>query len=92
MGEAIHRRKLGEALAEQPEPASPIVGEVLDRERLRLAIAGLPADQRSAIALFYLDEMSVAEVAVALAIPVGTVKTRLMHSRRKLRSALEGDE
>lgn len=36
--------------------------------------------------------MSVAEVAVALDVPVGTVKTRLMHARRKLRIALEGDE
>jgi RNA polymerase sigma-70 factor (ECF subfamily) len=36
--------------------------------------------------------MSVAEVAVALAVPAGTVKTRLMHARHKLRAALEGDE
>jgi DNA-directed RNA polymerase specialized sigma24 family protein len=42
--------------------------------------------------LFYLEDMSVAEVAVALAVPAGTVKTRLMHARRKLRAALEGDE
>jgi RNA polymerase sigma-70 factor (ECF subfamily) len=36
--------------------------------------------------------MSVAEVAVALDVPAGTVKTRLMHARRKLRAALEGEE
>jgi RNA polymerase sigma factor (sigma-70 family) len=52
----------------------------------------LPPDQGSAVALFYLEEMSVAEVAVALNVPAGTVKTRLMHARRKLRAALEGDE
>ena len=59
--------------------------------RLRAAIAALPADHRSAIALFYLEDMSVAEIAVALTMPAGTVKTRLMHARRKLRAALEGD-
>ena len=33
-----------------------------------------------------------AEVAVALDVPVGTVKTRLMHARDKLRAALGGNE
>ena len=44
----------------------------------------LPQDQRTAIALFYRDELSVAEIAEALAIPIGTVKTRLFHARRTL--------
>lgn len=49
------------------------------------------AEGRAAVALFYFEELSVGEVAVALDVPVGTVKTRLMHARRKLRAALEGD-
>lgn len=52
------------------------------------AMAELPPDQKSALGLFYLEDMSVAEIAVALDVPPGTVKTRLMHARRKLR--LEG--
>jgi len=63
-----------------------------DEERLRRAIQALPRDQRAAIALYHLEEMSVAEVAVALNVAAGTVKTRLMHARRKLRAALEGEE
>ena len=63
----------------------------IDSARLRSAIAQLPPEQRSAIALFHLEEMSVAEVAVALDVHIGTVKTRLMHARRKLRGALEGE-
>ena len=59
---------------------------------LRTAIKRLPAEQRSAIALYHFEDMSVAEVAVALNVPAGTVKTRLMHARRKLRAALEGEE
>jgi len=35
--------------------------------------------------------MSVAEVAVALGVPAGTVKTRLMHARQKLRDVLQGE-
>ena len=63
----------------------------MDVDAVRRAIKTLPPEQQAAIALFYLEEMSVAEVAVALDVPAGTVKTRLMHARRKLRSALEGD-
>ncbi|MEM8541236.1 MAG: RNA polymerase sigma factor [Pseudomonadota bacterium] len=59
-----------------------------DAAAVRRAIACLPAAQNAAIALFYLEEMSVAEVSVALDIPVGTVKTRLMHAREKLKATL----
>jgi RNA polymerase sigma factor (sigma-70 family) len=56
------------------------------------AIGRLPASQRVAIALFYLEELSVAEIAIATDVPPGTVKTRLMHARRKLRAILEGED
>ncbi len=58
---------------------------------VRAAIAKLPPAQSATIALFYLEEMSIAEVSVALDIPRGTVKTRLMHARQKLKHALEGE-
>ena len=58
---------------------------------MRAAIAALPPAQAATVALFYLEDLSVAEVATALDVPVGTVKTRLMHARTKLR-ALLGDD
>lgn len=61
-----------------------------DARPLNAALAKLPPDQRAAIALFYREEFSVAEIAAALEVPAGTVKTRLMHARKKLRAALEG--
>jgi RNA polymerase sigma-70 factor (ECF subfamily) len=60
-----------------------------ERHALQSAMAQLPPDQRAAIALFYAQDLSVAEVAAALEVPAGTVKTRLMHARRKLRATLE---
>ncbi len=62
-----------------------------ERGALQAAMASLPPDQRAAVALFYLQDLSVAEIAAALEAPSGTVKTRLMHARRKLRAVLEGE-
>ena len=75
-------------------PAAECLAEPASRDiaALQGAIRKLPPEQQAAIALFYLEEMSVAEVAVALDVPAGTVKTRLMHARHKLRGAFEGDE
>jgi RNA polymerase sigma factor (sigma-70 family) len=71
-----------------PESAS---GEFAAEVSIVMAAIGtLPPDQRAALALFYLDELSVAEIAIATDVPPGTVKTRLMHARRKVRELLEG--
>lgn len=55
------------------------------------AIGKLPAPQRVALALFYIEELSVAEIAIATDVPPGTVKTRLMHARNRVRAILEGE-
>jgi RNA polymerase sigma-70 factor (ECF subfamily) len=89
IGRAVRDRRTAEALTGDEGATATAEPEAL---RLRRAIDGLPPEQRAAIALFYLEDMSVAEVAVALAVPAGTVKTRLMHARHRLRAALEGVE
>lgn len=92
IGAARRRRALAAALeAEPPSPSAEIeIDDQMATERLRAGIRALPADQRAAVALFYFEELSVAEAAVALDVPAGTVKTRLMHARRKLRERMEG--
>lgn len=62
--------------------------DVLARRTLQRGIEALPPDQRAALALVYLHGLSVAEAALALEAPEGTIKTRLMHARRKLRDHL----
>ncbi len=88
----IRWRKLGEAMwcegQIMPDDPNPMGGD--EMRMLRGAIAALPAAQSATIALFHLEEMSVAEVATALDIPRGTVKTRLMHARENLKHALKG--
>lgn len=90
------RRRSGEnALAREPNP-KPEAGQrsedAADVSRVRRAMQALPEKQRAALGLFYLEDMTVPEIAVALQVPAGTIKTRLMHARRKLRAQLEGDD
>jgi RNA polymerase sigma factor (sigma-70 family) len=84
------RRRIDTAYAAEPvgTTITPDGARASDATRLIRAMATLPPDQRAAIALFYLEDMSVAEIAVALDAPSGTVKTRLMHAREKLRRCL----
>jgi RNA polymerase sigma-70 factor (sigma-E family) len=52
------------------------------------ALRRLPEAQRTAIALFYLLDLSVEEVAKATGVPTGTVKARLSRGREKLAGLL----
>ena len=61
-----------------------------DAARVRAAIRRLPPAQAAAVALVYLDDMTLAEAALAMDVPLGTMKTRLMHARAKLKEMLDG--
>lgn len=92
IGRMYRKRMLSAAVhAESPQDARVDLC-LPDVRAVQRAISALPPEQQAAVALFYLEDMSVAEVAVALDVAAGTVKTRLMHARRKMRSAFEGDE
>jgi len=53
------------------------------------ALKSLPAHQREVVILRYYQELSLAEIAEILNIPVGTVKSRLSLGLRKLREVME---
>lgn len=57
-------------------------------EMLHAAIDRLPVAMREVLVLHDIESLSYEEVAHALGIPVGTVKSRLFHARTKLRDAL----
>lgn len=61
-----------------------------DLDKLRMAIAKLPPEQRAVLVLHDLEQLTYQEVADVLGIVVGTVKSRLFYARRKVRSMLEG--
>jgi RNA polymerase sigma-70 factor (ECF subfamily) len=80
---ATRERALGE-LAMRPR-VEPEVGPV-DRNQLHEQIARLPEDRRAVLHLRYFEGMNEIEMAEALGIPRGTVKSRLHAAIRELRS------
>ena len=80
--------QLEEEMPELAQPASEIDALVL--RDLDLAIRRLPPDQREVLLLVALEDMSYAEAAATLEIPIGTVMSRLARAREKLRAMLSG--
>jgi RNA polymerase sigma-70 factor (ECF subfamily) len=76
-------------LAAVPEPAG---GPPSDGARLAQALDRLTPDQRAILALHHLEGRPVVEIAEVLAIPVGTVKSRLFAARRALDAALGAED
>ncbi|PRP99324.1 RNA polymerase sigma factor [Enhygromyxa salina] len=67
-------------------------GIVVEREEMRLFLAGLrdiPLELQVVLELHYWEDCSVTEIAVALDIPQGTVKSRLRRGREQLRATVE---
>ena len=63
-----------------PAPAAP------EDEDLAAALAALPEAQREVVLLRFADAFSLEEIAAALGIPLGTVKSRLHHALAGLRA------
>ena len=78
----------------EPVDLEPLVHETMEtlerHEAVRQAVASLPEAQRSVVALYYLEEMDVLEVAATLDLPKGTVLSRLSRGREALRIRLAG--
>ncbi|HKW17519.1 MAG TPA: sigma-70 family RNA polymerase sigma factor [Terriglobales bacterium] len=71
--------------ADNPES---LLLERLDQAQVRKALEQLPVQQREIILLCDMEEMSYKEIAETLAIPVGTVMSRLSRARAVLRELL----
>jgi RNA polymerase sigma factor (sigma-70 family) len=63
-----------------------------DSVRVRAAISRLPRADRDVLALAVLGELSYAEIAAALTLPIGTVRSRLSRARARLRADLASTE
>ena len=60
----------------------------VDESALEAALMAIPPPQREAMLLKYRDELSYGEIALVVGCPIGTVRTRLHHAKRRLHELL----
>jgi len=84
VGERVHRLLAASASTHEAPPSPQ-----LDLQKL---LAALPPQQRIAMSLHYVADLTVAEVAAAMLLSEGAVKFHLYEGRRRLRPLLEGGE
>jgi RNA polymerase sigma factor (sigma-70 family) len=95
--EARQYRIMQRAVAEPdvPDHADRVAAGVTaqaTRARLDGALAGLPAGDRDVLLLIAWEQLTYQEVSRALAIPAGTVRSRLHRARAKVRQVLAGTD
>ncbi len=83
-----------EDLPELPDPAADPERQAARGEaagRLRRALAVLPENQRMAVTLKYVEDLSAEEIAQAMGAPRNTIKTWLLRARERLREELKNE-
>jgi RNA polymerase sigma-70 factor (ECF subfamily) len=79
-------------LSPEPAPAADDRIEAEERQgRVRAALLALPKDQAEVIRLAFYQGKSHGEIAAALKLPLGTVKSRLRLASQRIRHALGGE-
>lgn len=89
----LRRRRLSSSTEDVPEPTDSTTPEgVLDDRRkgsvLQAELLKLSDEDRAMVILAYFEERPLKEIAAALEIPEGTVKSRLHAARARLKEAL----
>jgi RNA polymerase sigma-70 factor (ECF subfamily) len=84
-----HYRRAPEDMYTELDGATPASAET--STALVRAFDSLPEEQRAAATLFFVENLTLAEIAVAVGVSVGTVKSRVFHARRRLKAALSGE-
>jgi RNA polymerase sigma-70 factor (ECF subfamily) len=88
------RRRASRMVPLATEPAEPATDRADSRallDDLDRALGQLHEDQRAAVLLVGVEEMSYEDAAKVLGIPIGTLMSRLSRGREQLRRLIEGD-
>jgi RNA polymerase sigma-70 factor, ECF subfamily len=85
---ASARMAAGRAAADGRASAAALEARVL-LPRVAEALESLPDGERETLLLYAWEDLSYAQIAEALALPVGTVRSRLNRARARLRELVE---
>jgi RNA polymerase sigma-70 factor (ECF subfamily) len=90
MRDHFRKRERGSRAFDRLRAQEPVFHEPpAEPSELAALLARLPAQQRMAAALFYVEDLSVGEIATAMDLSAGAVKYHLHAARATLREALE---
>lgn len=84
------RQRFAEELQKQSDTAAASPPNA-DRADIDAAFRRLPLEDRTVLALMYLEDFSIGQIAHVLSLPEGTIKSRLFHARQQLRQLMEKD-
>ncbi|MDA2814527.1 RNA polymerase sigma factor [Nocardiopsis sp. RSe5-2] len=87
----VHVALDAEDAPDPPDPGADVEGRVLasaGHREILAAITALPRRHREVVVLALVEELPYADIAEALGIPVGTVKSRMAKARARLSGAL----
>jgi RNA polymerase sigma-70 factor, ECF subfamily len=87
-----HEVEAFEARADEADTPADQAETISMGNELRRHLERLSSEHREAVWLCYFEEKSLAEIATIMHCPENTVKTRLFHARRQLRSSLQERE
>ena len=91
--EFLNTRRKSARIADEPPEDDDVVfephqAESTDADTVMEKLQELPLEYREPIVLFYLKEISYAEIAEILEVPIGTVMSRLSRAKSRLRKLL----
>jgi RNA polymerase sigma-70 factor (ECF subfamily) len=85
----LHSDDLEELIDDSPScRIDDVIGGAQDAGHVRQCVEQLPERQKAVVHLAFFEELSYPEVAEALHVPVGTIKTRVMHAKLRLQQCL----
>jgi len=91
-GRTVRREGASLESVKEPGATAAALAALITNEGSRglwQAVAALPSGERTAVILYYRDEMAVRDIAGALGVTTGTIKTLLFRARRHLRERLD---
>jgi RNA polymerase sigma-70 factor (ECF subfamily) len=84
--------RLGERSVVDISPVRDMSSALAQTDRIERAFRQLPLDQRTVLVLQHYFDLSHAEIAETVGIPLGTVKSRVRYGIAAMRAALDSDD
>jgi RNA polymerase sigma-70 factor, ECF subfamily len=85
----VHSNELEDIADESPAcSVADVIGGAQDAGLVRHCVSQLPERQRAVVHLAFFEELSYPEVAEVLNVPLGTIKTRILHAKQRLQHCL----